>query len=170
MGSRRTNPPHRKNGQMVFDRTRHLPRDQAARASDASRPPKGRLILIGGAEDRQGEMTILKQVAARAHDGRLAVITAASSEPAEMWAMYQRIFQTLGVKDVVHVNIQNRDDAYARDKIALVASAKVVFFTGGDQIRITSHVGGSPICDAIRDRYTAGMTVAGTSAGTSCMS
>jgi cyanophycinase len=45
-----------------------------------------------------------------------------------------------------------------------------VFFTGGDQVRITSHLGGSPICDAIRKAYTSGMTLAGTSAGTSCMS
>src|SRR4051812_41452132 len=75
--------------------TRQISRLDASRAADSTRPPKGRLILIGGAEDRQGEMTILKQVAARARGGRLAVITTASSEPAQMFSMYRRIFEDL---------------------------------------------------------------------------
>src|SRR5204862_4559470 len=125
----------RKNGKRSGDDsprafTRQISRLDASRAADSTRPPKGRLILIGGAEDRQGEMTILKQVAARARGGRLAVITAATNEPGEMWKMYQRIFQKLGVKDTVHVDIQNRKDAYAPKNVQLVAHAKVVFFTG----------------------------------------
>src|SRR4051794_6696191 len=86
-------------------RTRRIPRVDAARATSATRAPKGRLILIGGAEDREGEMAILQQVAARARGGRLAVITAASSEPAQMWSLYRKVFDTLGVKDVVHVEV-----------------------------------------------------------------
>src|SRR3954470_1676446 len=151
-------------------RTRHISRVEASRASDSTKQPTGRLILIGGAEDRQGEMVILKQVAARARGGRLAVVTAASSEPDQMWTMYRRVFDTLGVKDVVHVEVEDRDSAYDPQNLQLIKTSKVVFFTGGDQVRITSMLGGSPMCDAIRRGYENGVTLAGTSAGTSCMS
>src|SRR4051812_16154128 len=151
-------------------RTRRIPRIEASRAAGASKAPKGRLILIGGAEDREGEMVILQQVAARARGGRLAVITAASSEPAQMWSVYRRVFDTLGVKDVVHVEVEDRDAAYDPAHAQLLKTAKVIFFTGGDQVRITSMLGGSPLCDAIRKGYEDGVTLAGASAGTSCMS
>lgn len=151
-------------------RTRQRSRVDAARTVDSLRPPKGRLILIGGAEDRENEMLILREVADRARGGRLAVITAASAEPSEMWAMYRRVFGKLGVKDVVHVSVDKRDDAYDEARIALLDKAKVIFFTGGDQVRITAQLGGAPMCDAIRAAYDGGGTLAGTSAGTSCMS
>jgi cyanophycinase len=150
--------------------TRKISRVEAARTAQSSRQPKGRLILIGGAEDRQDDMQILKEVAARASRGKLAVITAASGEPDAMWAMYQRIFHTLGVKDVVHIAIEQRDDAYRPESVQLLKDAQVVFFTGGDQVRITSHLGGSLLCDTLRQAYEDGVTLAGTSAGTSCMS
>jgi cyanophycinase len=127
-------------------------------------------VLIGGGEDREGEMAILREVAGHARSGRMAVVTAATTQPAEMWAVYKRVFGSLGVKDVVHVSVQTRDDAYDQQKIRLLADAKVVFFTGGDQVRITSCLGGSPMCDSIRRSHEAGLTLAGTSAGTSCMS
>jgi cyanophycinase len=163
---------HGKNGNSNSPalRTRRIPRIEAARPGSSTKAPKGRLILIGGAEDREGEMLILQQVAARARGGRLAVITAASSEPAQMWSMYRRIFDTLGAKDVVHVEVEDRDAAYDPANQQLLKTAKVIFFTGGDQVRITSMLGGSPLCDAIRKRYEDGTTLAGTSAGTSCMS
>src|SRR3954465_2390943 len=124
MGTRRKRSDGGSENDHPLARTRRVSREQAARVSDSSERPKGRLILIGGAEDRQGEMTILKQVAARAHGGRLAVVPAATREPEEMWTMYHRIFQKLGVKDTVHVDIQNRDDAYAAEKVQLVKNAK----------------------------------------------
>jgi cyanophycinase len=150
--------------------TRTISRVEAARAAHSSTRPKGRLILIGGAEDREGDMLILKEVAARASRGKLAVITAASGEPEAMWTMYQRIFHRLGVKEVVHIAIEQREDAYRPDNVQLIKDAQVVFFTGGDQVRITSHLGGSLLCDTLRRGYENGVTLAGTSAGTSCMS
>src|SRR3954447_7329680 len=132
------------NGNGAF-RTRHISRVEASRASDSTKQPSGRLILIGGAEDREGEMVILRQVAARARGGRLAVVTAASSEPAEMWALYRRVFTQLGVEGVVHAPIDSRDDAYDPARIEQLKPAKVIFFTGGDQVRITSQLGGSRI-------------------------
>src|SRR3954470_11128471 len=148
------------NGAGDLARTRRIPRVEAARPTSATKTPKGRLILIGGAEDREGEMVILQQVAARARGGRLAVVTAASSQPAQMWTMYRKIFDTLGVKDVVHVEVEDRGAAYDPAHAQLLKTAKVVFFTGGDQVRITSMLGGSPLCDAIRKGYEEGMAPA----------
>src|ERR1700712_5233551 len=108
-------------------RTRRIPRLEAARPASASKAPKGRLILIGGAEDRQGEMVILQQVAARARGGGLAGGTAGSSEPAQMWSLYRRVFDTLGVKDVVHIQIEDRDAAYNPANAQLLKNAKVIF-------------------------------------------
>src|SRR3954469_8215135 len=93
-------------------RTRQISRLEAARPSASGAHPKGRLILIGGAEDREGEMVILREGAARARGGRLAGVTAAGGEPEEMWALYRRVFTRLGVRDVVHVAIDDRDAAY----------------------------------------------------------
>jgi cyanophycinase len=151
-------------------RTRRSSRAEAARASSSGRPPKGRLILIGGGEDREDDMVILREVASRAKGGRLAVVTAASAEPDEMWKLYRRVFLDLGVKDVVHVAVDRRDDAYDEARIKLLDAAQVIFFTGGDQVRITAQLGGAPMCDTLRKVYERGGTLAGTSAGTSCMS
>src|SRR3954454_25008541 len=114
------------NGHAPMNRTRRIPRMEAARPAHASKIPKGRLILIGGAEDREGDMIILQQVAARARGGRLAVITAASSEPGAMWTLYRRVFDRLGVKDVVHVEIEDRDAAYDAANAQLLKTAKVI--------------------------------------------
>jgi cyanophycinase len=170
MATRRKHRRRESSNGNSLERTRTISRVAAARTTDSPRQPQGRLILIGGAEDREGEMVILKQVAARARGGRLAVVTAASAEPREMWALYRRVFDSLGVKDVVHVEVDDRNAAYDMERVQLIRTSKVIFFTGGDQVRITSMLGGSTMCDAIRQSYEQGVTLAGTSAGTSCMS
>jgi len=170
MASKRKHTASDGDHQHAGHRTRQGSRAPATHASGPGIHPKGQLVLIGGGEDREGNMVILREVADRARGGHLAVITAATTEPAEMWAMYKRVFATLGVKHVVHVPVHTRDDAYDPAKIRLLVDAKVVFFTGGDQVRITSNLGGSSMCEAIRRGFEAGATLAGTSAGTSCMS
>jgi cyanophycinase len=66
-----------------------------------------------------------------------------------------------------HANHRNPHDRRA-ERVHL--PAKVIFFSSGDQVRITSRLGGTVLCDAIRKLYDSGVTLAGTSAGTSCMS
>jgi cyanophycinase-like exopeptidase len=157
MASKRKAAPARStNGHVPPSHTRTISRLEAARAADSTGVPKGSLILVGGGEDREGEMHILREVAGRARGGRLAVVTAASTQPGEMWALYKRIFQQLGVKDVVHVPIENRDAAFDPGVVDLLKAARVIFFSGGDQVRITSRLGGSMLCDAIRKSYEGG--------------
>lgn len=133
--------------------------------------PKGRLIIIGGHEQKQGEETILNAVAqrARGEQGRLAIVTVASNEPEELGREYRAVFSDLGVGQVDVVDIRTREEAADEQRIQKIASAKVVFFTGGDQLRITSQIGDSPLFRCMQEIYRKGATIAGTSAGAAAM-
>lgn len=104
------------------------------------------------------------------NSGALAVATVATRLAGELWAEYQRVFHALGVKDLVHLAVENREEAVADDKVHVLDNADVIFFTGGDQLKITSKLGGTRIHDRIREIYTSGGTIAGTSAGASVLS
>jgi cyanophycinase len=133
--------------------------------------PKGRLIIIGGHEDKEGERTILKAVAhrARGDHGRLVIVTVASNQPEELGSQYRALFKDLGVGEVDVVDIRTRDEAVDQKNVDKIADAKVVFFTGGDQLRITSQIGDSPLFRCMQEIYHKGATIAGTSAGAAAM-
>ena len=131
--------------------------------------PKGSVVLIGGAEDKEGERGILREVAKRARGGPLIVCTAGSSVPYELFGIYRPIFRALGVKTVTHVAIPQRDAADDSAVADAVRAANVFFFTGGDQLRITSNMAGSRLYRAMVDLYMGGGTIAGTSAGASAL-
>jgi cyanophycinase len=142
-----------------------------AKRSKAGTPSNsGRLIIIGGHEDMSGDLAVLREVASHAKSASLLVMTLASDESAEQWKKHRTVFSDLGVKKVEHFDLDGRADAEPEKKLALINRAEVFFFAGGDQLRITSKFGGSPFCDAVRDRYLAGATIAGTSAGASVLS
>ncbi len=136
-----------------------------------SNKPKGRLIIIGGHEEKQGEQTILKAVAQRARSdrSRLAIVTVATNQPEEIGREYRELFMELGVKHVEIVDIRTRDEAADDAHIQKIAGASVIFFTGGDQLRITSQIGDSPLFRCMSERYQKGATIAGTSAGAAAM-
>jgi cyanophycinase len=131
---------------------------------------RGTIVLIGGAEDRTGDRLVLREVASRAGQGPLVVATVATAHPERAWRAYRRSFQQLGVKRIAHLHVPDRTAAHSPAALALIADARVVFFTGGDQVRITSVIGGTPLCDQIIRAFKRGSTVAGTSAGASVMS
>jgi cyanophycinase len=133
------------------------------------RGPKGSIVLIGGAEDREGERSILRELANRARSGALMVCTAGSSIPNEVFESYRSIFRSLGVKEVKHVPIPTRENADDAETAGVVLTAPVFFFTGGDQLRITSNVAGSRLHRAVEALYDSGGTIAGTSAGASAL-
>lgn len=130
----------------------------------------GTLIIIGGAEKKGHELHILEAVAKQARSGKLVVATVATEEPRESFLEYRKIFQKLGVKEVVHLDVQIREDALDEKNAETLDGAKVVFFTGGDQLRITSQLGDSLVYRRVEEIYARGGTVAGTSAGASVMS
>src|SRR3954452_16635803 len=130
----------------------------------------GELIIIGGHEDKGADPEILKVVAERAEKGMLLVATLASSVAMEQWQEYRRVFQKLGVKKIEHLDLETRADAAEDARAELLKQAKLIFFTGGDQLRITSSFGGSRLCVIMRERHAEGLPIAGTSAGAAVMS
>src|SRR3954463_8024128 len=130
----------------------------------------GSLVIIGGHEDKKNGKEILREVSGRIRNGKLVVATVATEHPEEVWDEYRRLFKSLGVNTLAHLHIESRSDAFASDKLAALDGAGAVFFTGGDQLRITSRIGGAPICERIRQIFERGGTIAGTSAGASAMS
>ncbi len=133
--------------------------------------PKGTLIIIGGHEDKSGDRVILSEVAqhAKSGKGRLVLMTVATELPAEVAADYQAVFGELGLPKIDIVDVRTREDTCDTKLIEQVAAADVVFFTGGDQLRITSQMGGSPLCQQMRDLYYKGGLIVGTSAGAAVM-
>jgi cyanophycinase len=128
---------------------------------------QGRLLIIGGHEDKENERLILRAVAEEVGGGKLVVATIASERSAEMWEEYEAVFRALGVRHVHKLSIETREEAKTPQKRKILEDATAVFFTGGDQLRITSQIGDTPIYERISEIYHAGGLLAGTSAGAS---
>lgn len=133
---------------------------------------KGPLVIIGGAEDKKGDRLILKRFVelAGGDKAHILVMTVASQHPVEMGKLYTDVFAELKVGQVKILDIESREEAGSREAVQAVAQATGVFFTGGDQVRITTLLGGSPVIDCLFERYRQGIVIAGTSAGASAMS
>lgn len=130
----------------------------------------GPLIIIGGHEDKEGDRVILKEVAERLGQGRLVIATVASHEPEGYFDAYKEAFGALGVTDLVELYVNEREETRSAEARAMLADAAGLFFTGGDQLRISSQIGDTPIEDMVRAIHRRGGVIAGTSAGASVMS
>lgn len=133
---------------------------------------KGNLVIIGGAEDKTGECRILKHltVLAGGSNARISIVTTASEESNEAGALYMDVFRRLGAGDVKIMNINTRDKANEDTIAELATEPTCIFFTGGDQLRITSILGGTKAYFALHEACRRGIFIAGTSAGASAMS
>jgi cyanophycinase len=135
-----------------------------------STQPRGRLIIIGGHEAKIGERAILNEIAERVGKGKpLVVVTAASQEPEELFDIYKQAFSDCGVTNIRKLDIRTREQATNPEALAQLEGAAVIFFTGGDQLRITSQIGDSPVFQRMHEFYRQGGTIAGTSAGAAAM-
>ena len=132
---------------------------------------RGQLVIIGGAEDKEKECKVLREFVrcAEGVDARIVVMTAATELPREVGEDYIRVFKRLGVEDVRIVDTVTREDASSSTALEAIEKATGVFFTGGDQARITSILKDTEIDAAIHKRYSEGIVVAGTSAGAAVM-
>ncbi len=130
----------------------------------------GRLLIIGGAEDRCCGAGLLERFAALCggEKARIVLVTTATAVPEEVLADYERVFRKLGVDRVSELRLRGRSDADGDDAADLLASATGVFFTGGDQSKLRTLVG-SRTNEIISRRLTEGLVVAGTSAGATAM-
>jgi cyanophycinase len=133
----------------------------------------GRLLIIGGGEDRKDDMHILGRFVelAGGKKAKIVVLTAASTLHQEMWQLYQRAFTSIGVRDCKPVEINSREDANEHRRAEEVRSAGGIFMTGGDQGRLLAMIGGTALDDAMHRAFReSGACIAGTSAGASAMS
>jgi len=130
----------------------------------------GPLIVIGGHEDKTGKRVILGKVAKRLQGGRLVVATVASHEPEGYFDGYKAAFEALGATNLVELYVRDRADTLSPDLLTSLDGAAGVFFTGGDQLRISSQIGDTPVEHAVRRIHASGGVVAGTSACASVMS
>ncbi len=148
--------------------------------------PKGKLIIIGGHEDKSvaGEsLTIVKRKESEPHPHFeilsslifkvprahhiIEIIATASAIPKEMEEMYREAYKCAGFTQVGFIRIENEIEANNPDYIKRIDYCHAVFFTGGDQIRLTATLNQSAVLKAIKKKYLADQhfIVAGTSAG-----
>jgi cyanophycinase len=132
----------------------------------------GTVIIIGGAEDKVRDRVILGRFVALAGgpDARIAVISTASSMGAEAGRLYREVFTELGAAAVRPLHAVTRTQANDEHAAGIVQDATGVFLTGGNQLRLSSMIGGTRLAEAIAARFEAGAVVAGTSAGASAVS
>ncbi|MCJ7712173.1 MAG: cyanophycinase [Chloroflexi bacterium] len=134
--------------------------------------PQGTAIVIGGAEDKVRDRVILGRFVTLAGgaDARIAVISTASSLGTEAGQRYREVFTELGAADVHPLHAVTRMQANDESLAAAVSDATGIFMTGGNQLRLSSMIGGTSLADAILARFREGAVVAGTSAGASAIS
>jgi cyanophycinase len=146
-------------------------------ALEEGRPPSssteaGELFVIGGAEDKLGRRRVLGDFVASAGGAaaRIAVVPTASSLGPEIVDVYRAVFTRLGAADVVGVRPESREQAADPAYVDPLADATGIFMTGGNQLKLSSVVAGTPFGDAIVSAHRRGATVGGTSAGASIQS
>lgn len=140
-----------------------------------SRVPEGEergfIIPIGGAEEKEHDPRILRRFVdlCGGPNADLVVIPTAS-RLADTGSRYERIFTELGAGRVTALDFDTRRDCFERGRLARMEEASGIFFTGGNQLRLTTLLGGTPVARAIRGLNAKGVHVAGTSAGASFLS
>jgi cyanophycinase len=133
---------------------------------------EGTVMIIGGAEDKVRDRVILNRFVSLAGgtDATIAVISTASSLGAEAGERYKQVFGDLGVHRVRPLHAITRPQANDETTALIIREATGIFLTGGNQLRLSSTIGGTRLADAILERFRHGAVVAGTSAGASAMS
>ncbi|UGQ48657.1 cyanophycinase [Massilia endophytica] len=136
------------------------------------RSQHGHLVIIGGHEDRENSREILSRFVelCGGPSARIAVITAASRMPTEMWNRYRIVFGELGATDLLRVDVPERADANNAAMAEQVRGCDGIFMTGGDQRRLLAMIGGTLLDEAMHAALkNRGACIGGTSAGASAM-
>jgi cyanophycinase len=140
-----------------------------------SRVPEGEqrgwIVPIGGAENKENDPRILERfvVVSGGSQADIVVIPTASRLH-ETGPRYESLFRELGAKRVTVMDFDTRRDCQEPGRLRRLEEASGIFFTGGNQLRLTTLLGGTPVAKLIRRRNAGGVTVGGTSAGASILS
>jgi cyanophycinase len=149
--------------------------------------PAGILVIIGGKENKGGQSALDRQMPSgfiskdvlklfieliKNKDAPVQVITSGSAEGQESFEEYKKVFKELGRKSVGHIHHTLRQEVLEdRDLLQKVKEAGAIFFSGGDQLLLTSLYGGSEFLIALKERYIREkIVIGGTSAGAMALS
>ena len=132
---------------------------------------RGFIVPIGGAEDKETRRQILKRFVqlCGGREAEIAIVPTAS-RLADTGSRYEELFGRLEAGRAISVDISERADGQKDEVLRALESASGVFFTGGNQLRISTILGGTPAAKLIREQNARGVHVAGTSAGASILS
>ena len=132
---------------------------------------RGWIIPIGGAENKEDNPRILTRFLdlCGGEDAEI-VVSPTASQLTSTGPRYQKIFGDLGAARVDVMDFDTRRDCHEANRLERIGNASGIFFTGGNQLRLSTILGGTPAAKLIRERNAAGITVGGTSAGASILS
>ncbi len=151
--------------------TKNQDRDNSEFEDYAQKSSTGQLIIIGGAEDKEGECTILREFVRRAggREAKIAIMTVATRLPGEVGNDYRRIFSDMGVDVIDIVDTEREEDVDSPRDLEVIENSTGVFFTGGDQSRITNLLKDTKIDNLLHRKLAQGLVIGGTSAGAAMM-
>jgi cyanophycinase len=131
---------------------------------------RGYIVPIGGAEEKFDNPEILDRFVdiCGGKSARIGIIPTAS-ELDDTGRNYEKLFRTLGIKHAKVLPFETRDDCEHSEYLDYIEKSDGVFLTGGNQLRLSTTLGGTAVSQMIRRRNAAGMHVAGTSAGAAFM-
>jgi len=132
---------------------------------------RGWIVPIGGAENKENDRRILRRfVEVSGGEAADIVVIPTASKMHETGPRYEALFRDLGAAHVTVMDFDTRRDCQEPNRLQRIEEATGIFFTGGNQLRLTALLGGTPVAQLIRKRNAAGVTVGGTSAGASILS
>ncbi len=132
---------------------------------------KGVLALVGGAEDKDYDKLVLKRIWEINRAKNIVIVPSASRYVEDLGREYRHIFEELGGLSVNYLDIRRKEDTQLPLYYSLVSEADLIFFTGGDQVRLASIFLGTRLFQLIKRRFlNHGTTIAGTSAGAAIQS
>jgi cyanophycinase len=139
-------------------------------AENNSNKDRGYIIPIGGAEEKLHSPDILDRFVdvCGGKTARISIIPTAS-ELEDTGRNYEKLFRRLGVRHAKVLPFETREDCQSSEYLDYIDKSDGVFMTGGNQLRLSTTLGGTEVATRIRRRNAAGMHVAGTSAGAAFM-
>lgn len=141
-----------------------------APAPDQDNATRGLIIPIGGAEEKLQNPHILDRFVevCGGKKSRISIIPTAS-ELEDTGRNYEKLFRRLGVRHAQVLPFETREACVEGKDLDYLEKSDGVFMTGGNQLRLSTTIGGTPVAQSIRRRNALGMHVAGTSAGAAIM-
>jgi cyanophycinase len=171
---------------MKAKRTKKDQKASRSKKENHSPVPSGILAIIGGKENKGQDapdnkkkpsdfikLEVLEAFKAATHkrDPLVEVVTTASSEGPESFEDYKKVFEKIGITRVGHIHHQSRSDVLQDPLLERIKQADAIFFSGGDQLKLTGIYGGTEFLTQLKERYINDpFVIAGTSAGAMAMS